>query len=404
MHRRAFVRLLAATAPTALSQLRDFAGAIRAPTGVFVGVPDGAFQTHSDRPALRVVSGYAAASTPGMPGPYPGRVVSVKSETCVDTSTGLANDAVVREMMASGMRALTGADNTPDAWRRFFEPADVVGIKVNCGGYPFCVSAYEIVADVVRQLTSIGIPVSQIYVYERFQNQMDEVNYAPHLPKGVQIVAAERANRNVDNSGYDPATYLEADFFGEDDTRSNMMRLVSERLTKIINIPNMKDHGATGVTGCLKNIAYGSFSNVARTHQRGKSHTYSLVGQLAAIEPLRSRTVLQIMDGLRGVWHGGPFARTTRYVFYPRQILVGTDPVAIDRLLLDIIETERRAHGAISIWDRSPDSLKMDDTRARDEDPNVNIIIREPGHVEYASTLGLGVYDRAQINVQDVTV
>ena len=339
-----------------------------------------------------------------MPGPYPGRVVSAHSDKCVDTVTGRADDEVVREMMARGMRTLTGVSTTSDAWRRFFGPPDVVGIKVNCGGYPFCVSAYEIVAEVVRQLTGIGVPVSQIYVYERFQSQLDEVSYAPHLPQGVQIVAAERANRNADNSGYDPATYLEADLFGEEDTRSNMMRLVSQRLTKIINIPNMKDHGATGVTGCLKNIAYGSFSNVARTHQRGKSHTYSLVGALAAVEPLRSRTVLQIMDGLRGVWHGGPFARTTRYVFYPRRILFGTDPVAIDRLLLDIIEEQRRAQGAISIWDRSPSSLKIDDTRARDADPNVNIIIREPGHVEYASTLGLGVYDRGRIKVQDIAV
>jgi hypothetical protein len=358
----------------------------------------------SGSPALRVVSSYAAATIPGMPGAYPGRVVSVKSDKCVDTSTGLANDETVREMMARGMHALTGASATPDAWRRFFTPADVVGIKVNCGGYPYVVSAYEIVAEVVRQLTGIGLPLSQIYVYERFQNQLDEVNYAPHLPDGALIVAAERANRNVDNSGYDPAVYLEADFFGEDDTRSNMMRLVSRRLTKIINIPNMKDHGATGVTGCLKNIAYGSFSNVARTHHRGKSHTYSVVGTMAAIEPLRSRTVLQIMDGLRAVWHGGPFARTRRYVFYPRQILFGTDPVAIDRLLLDIIDEKRREQGVISIWDRSPSSLRMDNTRARDEDPNVNIIIREPGHVEYASTLGLGVYDLAKINVQNVTV
>ena len=380
MHRRAFVRL-AAAAPFLKS-----------------------FQIRTNLPALKVVSSYSPATAPGMPGPYPGRVVAVKSAKSVDTSTGAANDEVVREMMARGMRTLTGAGTTPDAWRRFFTPADVVGIKVSCGGYPHCVSAYEIVADVVRQLMGIGVPVSHIYVYERFQDQMNEVNYAPHLPEGVQIVAAERANRNVDNSGYDPATYLEADFFGEDDTRSNMMRLVSRVLTKIINIPNMKDHGATGVTGCLKNIAYGSFSNVARTHQRGKSHTYSVVGALAAMEPLRSRTVLQIMDGLRGVWHGGPFARTTRYVFYPRQIMFGTDPVAIDRLLLDIIDKERRARGAISIWDRSPGSLRMDDTRARDADPNVNIIIREPGHVEYASTLGLGVYDRARIVIKDVDV
>jgi uncharacterized protein (DUF362 family) len=177
---------------------------------------------------------------------------------------------------------------------------------------------------------------------------------------------------------------------------------VSQRLTKIINIPNMKDHGATGATGCLKNIAYGSFSNVARSHHRGVSHTYSFVGTLAAAEPVRSRTVLQIMDGMRGVWHGGPFARTRRYVFYPKQILFGTDPVAIDRLLLDIIDNKRKAEGAISIWDRSPKYLKVDRGNERDKDPNVNIIIREPGHVEYASKLGLGVCDLSKIRVQEL--
>ena len=398
MDRRSFVRLFAA-ATYARASLRHVsaAAAVEVPTA-------GAVQKTQDLPALRVVSSYTPAATPGMPGPYPGRVVAVKSATSVDTATGKADEAVVREMMAQGMRALTGAGTTADAWRRFFEPSDVVGIKVNCGGYPHCISAYEIVGEVVRQLTGVGVPVTQIYVYERFQNQMDECNYAAHLPQGVKFVAAERANQNVDNSGYDPATYLEADLFGEEDTRSNIMRLVSRRLTKIINIPNMKDHGATGVTGCLKNIAYGSFSNVARTHSRGKSHTYSVVGTLSAMEPLRSRTVLQIMDGLRGVWHGGPFARTTRYVFYPRQIMFATDPVAVDRLLLDIIETERRAHGAISIWDRSPASLKIDNNRARDADPNVNIIIREPGHVEYASSLGLGVYDLKKIKLDQLTV
>lgn len=377
MHRRAFVRLLAA-APLV-----------------------GAIQVRPEIPALRVVTPYRSATTPGMPGPYPGRVVSIRSDTCVDTATGMANNEVVREMMARGMCTLTGASTTREAWRRFFDPSDVVGIKVNCVGHPRVVSAHEIVTEVVRQLTAIKVPLSQIYVYDRFQDQLGQVNYAPHLPAGLHIVAAERANEYLDSSAYDPAIYLEASLFVEEDTRSNLMRLVSRRLTKIINVANMKDHGATGVTGCLKNIAYGSFSNVARTHHRGRSHTYSVVGTLAAIEPLRSRTVLQIMDGLRGVWHGGPFARTPRYVFYPRQILFGTDPVAIDRLLLDIIEDKRRAHGARSIWDRSPDSLRLDG-RGRDEDPDVNVIIREPGHVEYASTLGLGVYDRARIRVQEL--
>jgi hypothetical protein len=379
MDRRSFVRLLAA-AP-------------------FVpAVPD------ETTPKIRIVTSYPPAARPGMPGPHPGRVIAVRSDKCVDTETSAANADVVREMMTRGMCALTGDRTAPEAWRRFFVPADVVGLKVNCGGHPWVVSAYEIVAEVIRQLMGVGIPPTQIYIYERFQNQMDAVNYAPHVPEGVQIVAAETANRRADNRGYDPATYVEADLFGEEDTRSNMMRLVSQRLTKVINIPNVKDHGATGATGCLKNIAYGSFSNVARTHHNGKSHTLSFVGTLASVEPLRSRTVLQIMDGLRGVWHAGPFAPTRRYVFYPKKIFFGTDPVAIDRLLLDIIDDKRKAEGAISIYDRSPRYLKVDDGAARDSDPNVNIIIREPGHVEYAAKLGLGVADLSRIRVQDIEV
>jgi hypothetical protein len=383
---------------------RDFVQLLAAAPLLRVGGRDDTRDGPLPPPRVEVVTSYRAAAVPGMPGPYPGRVVSVSSERCVDTASNASDADVVREMMARGMCALTSTRTPEDAWRRFFDPSDVVGIKVNCGGHPNVVSDYAIVAEAVRRLMEVGVPATQIYLYERFQDQLDAVNYAPHLPAGVGIVAAEHANEYSDNSGYDPATYVEAELFGEEDTRSNMMRLVTRRLTKIINIPNIKDHGATGATGCLKNIAYGSFSNVARTHSRGRTYTYSFVGTLASVEPLRSRTVLQIMDGLRGVWHGGPFAPTRRYVFYPKRIMFGTDPVAIDHLLLDIVDAQRKAEGAISIWDRSPASLRADDTAARDDDPNVNIIIREPGHVKYASGLGLGVYDLEKIRVEDFRV
>ena len=157
-----------------------------------------------------------------MPGPYPGVVAQIRSDRCVDPATGAANADVVREMLTQGMCTLTGDTSADQAWRRFFTPEDVVGLKVNCGGYPYCISAYEIVTEIVRQLTSLGVAPANIYVYERFQNQMDECNYAAHLPGGLHYVAAESANRHSDNSGYDPFTYIEADFFGEDDTRSNM--------------------------------------------------------------------------------------------------------------------------------------------------------------------------------------
>jgi len=302
------------------------------------------------------------------------------------------------------MRALTGDAKTVDSWRRFIAPDDVVGVKVNVVGRPWVVSSHPVVAEVVRNLMAVGVKPAQIYVYDRFRDQLDQANYAPRLPEGVNYYAAERANQNIDRQNYDPGVYVEADMFGEEDTRSNMMTLISQKLTKIINIPNMKDHGATGVTGCLKNIAYGGFSNVARTHHKGVSHTLSFVGELANVEPVRSRTVLQIMDGLRGVWHAGPGAATLKYVFFPRTIMFGTDPVAIDRLLLDVIDEERKRRGALSIWNRDESTLDFNNGKNRNEDPNTNIIIREPGHVEYAGKLGLGVHDIKKIQLKEIEV
>ncbi|HXK11940.1 MAG TPA: DUF362 domain-containing protein [Vicinamibacteria bacterium] len=355
-------------------------------------------------PSYRAVSRFAPAAVPGMPGPWPGRVVSVRSPRCLDEAGTLVDADVVREMTDRGMRALTGETTALGAWRRFFEPRDVVGIKVNAGGGPHVVSSPPIVAEICRNLVAVGVPASSIVVFERFRDQLEGIGYPAHLPEGVGVFAAEAGNERTQNRAYDPETYVDVDFFGEEDTRSNMMRLVTGRLTKIVNVPNMKDHGATGVTGCLKNVAYGCFSNVARSHARGQTHTLTAVGTFAAVEPLRSRCVLQIMDGLRAVWHGGPFARTTRYVFHPRRILFGTDPVAIDRLLLDVIDDKRKAEGAISIWDRSPKHLRVEDADARDADPDVNILIREPGHVAYASHLGLGTADLARIRVEEIEV
>ena len=110
------------------------------------------------------------------------------------------------------------------------------------------------------------------------------------------------------------------------------------------------------------------------------------------MEPLRSKTVLQIMDGLRGVWQGGPFLRDTRYRFYPKQMMFGTDPVAIDRQLIPIIDDERKRQGAISVWERTTDKKKFGSGQ----------YIREPGHIEFASKLGLGVYDTGKIARKDI--
>jgi hypothetical protein len=256
-----------------------------------------------------------------------------------------------------------------------------------------------VVAEIAKQLIATGVPAKNITCYERFQDQVDSAKYPKYLPEGVQVWAASSTRDAI--NGYDPRTYVEVDFFGEDDTRSNLVRPIAERFTKIINVPNMKDHGAAGVTGCLKNIAYGSFHNVARSHRFEKTNTFSFIGTLANVEPLRSRTVLQIMDGLKAVWHGGPFLHADKFKFYPARMMFGTDPVAMDRLLTDVIEDKRKAEGAISVFNRSMDHVKKADFR---KDPNTNNFIREPGHIEFAAGLGLGVFDIAKIKLKEISL
>ena len=349
-------------------------------------------------PDYRVVSPYKPAVAPGMPGRYPGTVVRIHADNSIDTATEKLNIPVVREMISNGMRGLTGASDDRDAWRSFFGPSDVVGIKVNCSGAPQVMSSPEVVAEIVRNLISVGVSPSQIWVYERFPDQMETVRYENYVPAGVHVDGIEKSRGSV--LGYDPRTYVEVDFFGEDDTRSMMVRHVTERFTKIVNVPNMKDHGASGVTGCLKNIAYGNFSNVARSHQFSKTNTLSFIGTLASVEPLRSKTVLNIMDGMRGVWHGGPFLHEKRFRFYPKQMMFGTDPVAIDRILLDIVEEKRKQENAISVWERSSQYVH----RGFEHDPNANNFIREPGHIEFAAKMGLGTADRAAIHEKTIRI
>ena len=351
-------------------------------------------------PKYHVVTPFKPSPNPGMPGPYPGQVVRLHSEKCIDAETEKVDVPAVREMMKQGMTSLTGDKDPRDSWARFFNSSDVVGIKVNCSGAPGIMSTPEVVAEIVRNLGIVGVKPSQVYIYERFKNQMDTVHYDRYVPAGVNIWAAETSRGSI--LGYDPRVYVDVNFFGEEDTRSNLVRLVSERFTKIVNVPNMKDHGAAGVTGCLKNIAYGDFSNVARSHSGALTNTYSFIGTLANVEPLRSRTVLQVMDGLRGVWHGGPFSPNRKFRFYPKQMMFGTDPVALDRLLLDVIDDKRKSEHAMSVWNRSMANVKPG--RGYDDNPNIDRFIREPGHIQFASDMGLGVYDIGKLKIRKIEI
>ena len=330
----------------------------------------------------------------GLPGLFPGRVIEARNRDAIVRNR--VSQPVVRRMLEQAMQELTGERSARDAWAKFIAPTDVVGIKINPSGAPACCSSPEIIREIVAAVQSLGVPARNIVVYDRYSYEIDIGSYPALLPPGVRIVGIQDAFSGG-GVGYEPTVYCDANFFGEWETRSYMASIVAHEVTKIINVPTMKDHSAAGITGALKNLAYGTFNNVARTHRAPHSFTNPVIGLMCTVEPLRSKAVLHIMDGMRQVWHGGPLTQVQDFIDQTGMLLVATDPVAMDTIELEAIEKKRSEHGVPSLWQHDPESITPD-SRIFFHDASKNLFFRQPGHVAAAGKLGLGVSDLKQID------
>jgi uncharacterized protein (DUF362 family) len=329
----------------------------------------------------------------GMPGLFPGRVVEIRNPHAIVRNRVSQN--IVGRMLEQAMKELTGEKSARDSWAKFVQPKDMVGIKINPSGAPACCSSPEIVREIIRAVQSVGVPARNIAVYDRYSYEIDIGSYQALLPPGVRIVGIQEAF--AAGGAYEPTVYCEGNFFGEWETRSYMASIVAHELTKIINVPTMKDHSASGITGALKNLAYGTFNNVARTHRAPHSFTNPVIGLMCTVEPLRSKSVLHIMDGMRQVWHGGPLTQVQDFIDQTGILLAATDPVAMDTVELEAIEKKRQEKGAPSLWLHDANSITADGSEFY-HNASKNLFFRQPGHIEAAGKLGLGVADRKQID------
>src|SRR5215467_7809373 len=73
-------------------------------------------------PSYRVVTPFKSQPHAGMPGRYPGQAVRVHAEKSIDPASGTVDRDLVRKMLSSGIRALTGDDHDDNAWARFITP------------------------------------------------------------------------------------------------------------------------------------------------------------------------------------------------------------------------------------------------------------------------------------------
>ena len=161
------------------------------------------------------------------------------------------------------------------------------------------------------------------------------------------------AGGNDPVAGYDPDEFITMDLVhrGHDpkddrNFRSHLGLLVTKRVNKLVLLPVLKDHGSAGVTGALKNMSHGLVNNVARSHSSPDTNACNqFIPEVVSHPIIRKKCVLQIMDGIKGVFQRGPFGQQPGVHLGVQRALFATDPVAMDHVEWTIIDAKRKEKG-----------------------------------------------------------
>jgi hypothetical protein len=330
----------------------------------------------------------------GAPGPYPGRVIEVRNKGMI--RDGVKNRAAIKATLARGMKELTGADDDVQAWRSFFEPGDVVGIKMNPVGNPLANSSSELMLEVIAGLEAAGVKKKDMLVYERYKLEFMDAKMHEDVPDGVAWDGMGRRwdPMQLDIQGYDPDEFVTIDVVGagadpKDDRtrRSHLGLIVTRRVNKIVALPVLKDHGSGGITGALKQMSHGSVNNVHRSHSSPDTNVCNTFIPAVARHPIiRKKFVLHIMDGIKAVYQGGPHTKVEHpeWVWENNALLLATDPVAMDHVEWRLIDAKRNEMGLAPV--AKVGKMGIDSDRE-------GLDIRQPQHVTIAGNLGLGIFD-----------
>lgn len=331
-----------------------------------------------------------------MPGPYRGRVVRVDDARSI--VSGAYQAPIISAMIERGMRELTGAPDATAAWRTFFEKGDVVGIKLNPVGGKLCSSDASVVHAIVAGLESAGVGRKDIVAYDRYRDQFFDVGFDKWLPEGVRMSAAAAQYDDIQQGmeGYDDAVFVDMaltlpgyDLKNERARRSYAARFITREVNKLINVPLLKDHQSAGVTLALKNLSHGLVNNVSRSHSsKSLNACGAFIPAVVSLPVIRDKAVLHILDGVKGVYHGGPFGRP-QFIWEHRALYFATDPVALDRIGWEEIDQKRLSAGKPRLVEDRPDEFST-------------FVHRQPEHVEIAGALGLGEWDRAKIDLRRI--
>ena len=322
-----------------------------------------------------------------MPGKFPGVVAEVHHGEVF--KEGKLVQESVNEMLDQTMLMLTKAATTAEAWKMFFKPEDRIGIKLNPIGGKLLSNNHELIKAIVANLEAIGVPRKNLIIWDRREGQIKDIGYTEENYPGIKCIGTEYTVMEGEKEVWKGLDRLDMDHYYEFDdvmeysedvmpamlntgTKSYFTKIITQMVDKVINVPVLKNAGGS-VTVALKNLAYGVTSNTMRGHKMWSRY----IAEVCAFAPVRDKTVLNIVDGLKACYEGGPGA-VSHFIWNAKTIYAATDPVAVDHMAFEKIFAKRVAEG-----------ITFEDAR-KNKDRYMEQCTR-------AEKLGLGIYNRDKI-------
>ncbi len=266
-----------------------------------------------------------------------------------------AQPEVVRLMVDRAITNLTRTTTLAEAWRSVVATQDVVGIKVYSPPGPNSGTRPAVVAGVIQGLLAAGLPPTHIIVWDKQAGDLRLAGFFDLASRyGVRVQGSAQA-------GYDEKTFYESALIGNlvwgdvefgktgpgVGRKSFVTKLLTQEITKIINVTPLLNHNLAGVSGNLYSLATGSVDNANRFESDPKWMAMA-IPEIYAMPALSDHVVLNIVDALVCQYEGGERG-LLHYSTTMNEIRVSRDPVALDVLSFKDIERQRQSADAPTV-------------------------------------------------------
>ena len=274
------------------------------------------------------------------------RVVIVEDSQATDAYQ--PHPTRVVSMVERGLRNLTGHSSSRDAWLSLVSTQDVVGLKVFSSPGPTSGTRPAVVIAVAQSLIAAGLPPQHIVIWDKLESDLRAAGFFEIATSlGVRVVASASAGWDATNAYDNPLigklVYGDNEFEQKGEgvgRKSFVSKLVSQELTRIINIAPLLNHNEAGVCGHLYSLVLGSVDNTIR-FEGEPGRLSQAVPEIYALPAIGDRVVLNITDALLGQYEGGSRG-LLHYSTVLNQLRFSRDAVALDVLSVRELERQRR--------------------------------------------------------------